>query len=182
MFGPGPPRAARRVGTRGRQAATEARMTLVDSSFAAHGTVNMGTDSRGSGRRGRITVMSAVSRLDRRVLISGAEARASAPRAAEGAGAAARECPCRNRRSRSSARVYADSDSILHEANHQVRIVVENRDPSPNATFIAIGVGAGQAAPAGGRVAVATRLARRGHGSGSVVFSRARACWTRCKV
>jgi hypothetical protein len=73
----------------------------------------------------------------------------------------------------------ADTDSILHNARHQVTIVVENRDHSAAHTFVAIGVGARQAAaPPGGRVALATRL--HGHGSGvaTVTFTGARACWT----
>jgi hypothetical protein len=73
----------------------------------------------------------------------------------------------------------AESDSILQNASHRVTIVVENRDHSPNVTFIAIGVGPRQApAPSSGRVALATRLT--GHGSGSVTLTLldARACWT----
>jgi hypothetical protein len=72
----------------------------------------------------------------------------------------------------------AETDSILHNAAHRVTIVVENRDHSAAHTFVAIGVAARQAAPSGGRVALATRL--RGHGSGSatVTLTGARACWT----
>jgi hypothetical protein len=73
----------------------------------------------------------------------------------------------------------AETDSILHNASHRVTIVVENRDHSAAHTFVVIGVGPRQAtAPAGGRVALATRL--RGHGSGSatVTLLGTRACWT----
>jgi hypothetical protein len=72
----------------------------------------------------------------------------------------------------------AETDSILHDATHRVTIVVENRDHSPNATFLAIGVGPRQAAPAGGRVALATRLSGHGRGSATVTLDGARVCWT----
>jgi CHRD domain len=72
----------------------------------------------------------------------------------------------------------ADTDSILHDASHQVTIVVENRDHSAARTFVAIGVGARQAAPSSGRVALASRLAGRGSGFASVTISGARLCWT----
>jgi len=73
----------------------------------------------------------------------------------------------------------ADTDSILHDATHQVTIVVENRDHSPNATFVAIGVANRQAAPpADGRVALAGRLAGHGRGSASITIAGTRACWT----
>jgi len=73
----------------------------------------------------------------------------------------------------------AETDSILHNAGHRVTIVVENRDHSPNETFIAIGVAPRQAqTPATSRIALATRL--RGHGSGSatVTLLGSRVCWT----
>jgi hypothetical protein len=72
----------------------------------------------------------------------------------------------------------AETDSILHNAAHRVTIVVENRDHSPNHTFVAIGVGPRQAAPPSGRVALATRLAGRGRGSATVTISGPRVCWT----
>ena len=72
----------------------------------------------------------------------------------------------------------AETDSILHNAKHRVTIVVENRDHSPAHTFVAIGVGARQAAPSGGRVALATRLAGHGSGSATVTLLGTRACWT----
>jgi CHRD domain-containing protein len=74
----------------------------------------------------------------------------------------------------------ADTDSILHDAAHQVTIVVENRDHSPNETFIAIGVANRQAAPSGssGRVALAGRLTGHGRGSASITITGARLCWT----
>jgi hypothetical protein len=74
----------------------------------------------------------------------------------------------------------ADTDSILHDAAHQITIVVENRDHSPNETFIAIGVANRQAAPGGsaGRVALAGRLTGHGRGSASVTITGARLCWT----
>jgi hypothetical protein len=72
----------------------------------------------------------------------------------------------------------ADTDSILHNASHKVTIVVENRDHSAAHTFVAIGVGANTATPAGGRVALATRLAGPGRGSATVTFTGARVCWT----
>jgi hypothetical protein len=72
----------------------------------------------------------------------------------------------------------AETDSILHNAAHRVTIVVENRDHSNAHTFVAIGVGARQAAPSSGRVALAARLAGHGRGSATVTFTGARACWT----
>src|SRR5262249_50044848 len=69
-----------------------------------------------------------------------------------------------------------DTDSILHDAAHQVTIVVENRDHSPNETFIAIGVANRQAAPGGGagRVALAGRLTGHGRGSAAGTLTGAR--------
>jgi CHRD domain len=72
----------------------------------------------------------------------------------------------------------ADTDSILHDATHQVTIVVENRDHSAARTFVAIGVGARQAAPSSGRVALATRLAGHGRGTATVTIIGSRVCWT----
>jgi hypothetical protein len=72
----------------------------------------------------------------------------------------------------------AETDSILHNASHKVTIVVENRDHSAAHTFVAIGVGPRTAAPAGGRIALATRLAGHGRGSATVTITGARACWT----
>jgi hypothetical protein len=75
----------------------------------------------------------------------------------------------------------ADTDSILHNAAHQVTIVVENRDHSPNETFIAIGVanrGATAAGGSGGRIALAGRLTGHGRGSAAVTITGARLCWT----
>jgi len=72
----------------------------------------------------------------------------------------------------------ADTDSILHNAAHQVTVVVENRDHSPNETFIAIGVANRQATPAGGRVALAGRLTGHGRGSASITIAGTRLCWT----
>jgi hypothetical protein len=83
----------------------------------------------------------------------------------------------------------ADTDSILHNATHQVTIVLENRDHSNAHTFVAIGVGTRQAAPAppaapapaptaSGRVALASRLAGHGRGSATVTIVGARVCWT----
>jgi hypothetical protein len=70
----------------------------------------------------------------------------------------------------------ADTDSVLHDATHQVTVAVEARDHSTRRTFVAIAVG--PRAPSSGRVALAARL--RGHGSGraTVTFIGARACWT----
>src|SRR4051812_41195086 len=70
----------------------------------------------------------------------------------------------------------ADTDSILHNAAHQVTVVVENRDHSPNETFIAIGVANRQATPPGGRVALAGRLTGHGRGSASITITGARLC------
>lgn len=74
----------------------------------------------------------------------------------------------------------ADTDSILHNGAHQVTVVVENRDHSPNQTFIAIGVVNRSAAPASGAgpVALAARLAGHGRGSAHVTIAGARLCWT----
>jgi len=85
----------------------------------------------------------------------------------------------------------ADTDSILHDAAHQVTIVVENRDHSPNATFVAIGVGARAAAAPGANpgspapspapaapVALAARLGGHGRGSAAVTVAGGRVCWT----
>ena len=72
----------------------------------------------------------------------------------------------------------AETDSILHNAGHRVTIVVENRDHSAAHTFVAIGVGPRTAAPAGGRVALATRLAGHGSGSANVTLIGSRVCWT----
>jgi CHRD domain-containing protein len=72
----------------------------------------------------------------------------------------------------------ADTDSILHNAGHQVTVVVENRDHSPNETFIAIGVANRSAVPAGGGVALAARLAGHGRGSARVTIAGPRLCWT----
>jgi hypothetical protein len=71
----------------------------------------------------------------------------------------------------------AETDSILHDGTHTVTIVVENRDHSPAHTFIAIGVGPRTAA-AGGRTALATRLAGHGRGAATVTIAGARLCWT----
>jgi hypothetical protein len=72
----------------------------------------------------------------------------------------------------------AETDSILHDAGHRVTIVVENRDHSPTATFVAIGVGPRQATPAAGRVALATRLSGHGSASATVTLLGTRVCWT----
>jgi CHRD domain len=70
----------------------------------------------------------------------------------------------------------ADTDSILHDAAHQVTVAVEARDHSTRRTFIAIGVG--PRAPSSGRVALAARLTGHGRGRATVTFAGARACWT----
>jgi hypothetical protein len=79
----------------------------------------------------------------------------------------------------------ADTDSILHNAAHQVTIVVENRDHSPTQTFVAIGVGPRPAtppsaspAPSGASVALAARLAGHGLGGATLTIAGARVCWT----
>jgi hypothetical protein len=72
----------------------------------------------------------------------------------------------------------AETDSILHDATHQVTIVAENRDHSAARTFVAIGVGSRTAAPASGRTALATRLAGHGRGAATVTIAGARLCWT----
>jgi hypothetical protein len=72
----------------------------------------------------------------------------------------------------------ADTDSIMHDATHQVTVAVEARDHSTRRTFVAIAVGPRTAAPTSGRVALAARLTGRGKGSPTVTFSGARACWT----
>jgi CHRD domain len=70
----------------------------------------------------------------------------------------------------------ADTDSVLHDATHQVTIAVEARDHSPGRTFVAIGVG--PRAPSSGRIALAARLTGHGRGRAAVTFTGARACWT----
>jgi hypothetical protein len=70
----------------------------------------------------------------------------------------------------------ADTDSILHDAGHQVTVAVEARDHSTRRTFIAIAVGP-RAAPSSGRVALAARLTGHGSGRATVTFSGTRACW-----
>jgi len=72
----------------------------------------------------------------------------------------------------------ADSDSIVHDATHQVTIAVEARDHSARRTFVAIAVGPRPAAAASGRVALAARLTGHGRARATVTFSGARACWT----
>src|SRR5436190_1766258 len=63
-------------------------------------------------------------------------------------------------------------------AAHPVTIVVGNRAHGPAHAFVAIGVGTQQAAPSGGRVALATRLTGHGSGSATVTLLGTRACWT----
>jgi hypothetical protein len=85
----------------------------------------------------------------------------------------------------------ADTDSILHDAAHQVTIVVENRDHSPTRTFVAIGVGPRAAAPPGANpgspapspapaapVSLAARLAGHGRGVATMTVAGGRVCWT----
>jgi hypothetical protein len=72
----------------------------------------------------------------------------------------------------------AQTDSIVSNGRRRITIVVENRDHSPSHTFVAIGVGPPTAAPASGRVALATRLAGHGRGSATVTIDGARVCWT----
>lgn len=77
----------------------------------------------------------------------------------------------------------AETDSVLHDARHRITIVVQNRDHSPNATFLAIGVttlspGAGPAPtlPAPGvSVRLAARLGGRAHAT--LALTGRRACW-----
>jgi hypothetical protein len=70
----------------------------------------------------------------------------------------------------------AETDSILHDAAHQITIVVENRDHSPNRTFVVIGVANRQ--PTSGSATLRSTLAGRGRGSATVVITGARVCWT----
>jgi hypothetical protein len=70
----------------------------------------------------------------------------------------------------------ADTDSILHDATHELTVAVEARDHSPRRTFVAIAVG--PRAPSSGRIALAARLTGHGGGRATVTFSGARACWT----
>src|SRR4051812_28763754 len=70
----------------------------------------------------------------------------------------------------------ADTDSVLHDAAHQVTVAVEARDHSPRRTFVAIAVG--PRAPSSGRIALAARLTGHGGGRATVTFTGARACWT----
>jgi hypothetical protein len=77
----------------------------------------------------------------------------------------------------------AETDSILHDAHHRVTIVVQNRDHSPNATFLAIGVTtlAPGAAPVptpaapGGSTTLAARLG--GRARATLALTGRRACW-----
>jgi hypothetical protein len=70
----------------------------------------------------------------------------------------------------------ADTDSILHDAAHQLTVAVEARDHSPRRTFVAIAIG--PRAPSSGRVALAARLTGHGTGRATVTFAGTRACWT----
>jgi hypothetical protein len=70
----------------------------------------------------------------------------------------------------------ADTDSVLHDATHQVTVAVEARDHSPRRTFVAIAVG--PRAPSSGRIPLAARLTGHGGGRATVTFTGARACWT----
>src|SRR3954468_15752470 len=72
----------------------------------------------------------------------------------------------------------ADTDSILHDATHQVTVAVEARDHSTRRTVVAIGGGPRTAAPASGRIALAARLTGHGRGRATVTFAGTHACWT----
>jgi hypothetical protein len=80
---------------------------------------------------------------------------------------------------------HAESGAILRKGSRRVTIVVENRDHSPNETFIVVAVTTVRAAP--GRVALRTSLSGRAAGlkgpagAGgrvSVLFTGTRVCWT----
>jgi hypothetical protein len=77
----------------------------------------------------------------------------------------------------------AETDSVLHDARHRITIVVQNRDHSPNATFLAIGVTtltttAGPApAPAAPGVSVTLAARLGGQARATVALSGGRACW-----
>src|SRR6185312_3407370 len=77
----------------------------------------------------------------------------------------------------------AETDSVLHDARHRITIVVQNRDHSPNATFLAIGVTtlapAAGAAPAPGAPGVSvTRAARLGgRAHATLALTGGQACW-----
>jgi hypothetical protein len=69
------------------------------------------------------------------------------------------------------------SDSIVQKGTRRITVVVENRDHSPNETFILVAVTT-TGAPAGGRAALRAHLAgRSAAGSVSVTISGARVCW-----
>ena len=70
------------------------------------------------------------------------------------------------------------SDSIVQKGTRRITIVVENRDHSPNETFILIAVTTH--APAASRVALRASLSRRAGAAGSVTLTitGARVCWT----
>jgi hypothetical protein len=77
----------------------------------------------------------------------------------------------------------AETDSVLHDARHRITIVVENRDHSPNATFLVVGVttlspGAAPApspAAPGVSMTLAARLGERAHAT--LALTGRRACW-----
>src|SRR3954453_4695106 len=70
----------------------------------------------------------------------------------------------------------AATDSVLHDATHQVTIAVEARDHSPGRTFVAIGAAPG--ARSAGGVPLAGRVAGLARGGAAATFAGARACWT----
>jgi hypothetical protein len=69
-----------------------------------------------------------------------------------------------------------ETDSVLHDATHQVTVAVEARDHSARRTFVAIAVA--PRAASNGRATLTARLAGHGRGSATVTFAGARACWT----
>jgi|1186.fasta_scaffold61572_2 hypothetical protein len=72
----------------------------------------------------------------------------------------------------------AETDSIVSNGTRRITIVVENRDHSPNQTFLLVAVTTIRPGAVGGRVALGTRLAGHGRGSANVTITGARLCWT----
>jgi CHRD domain len=71
------------------------------------------------------------------------------------------------------------SDSIVQKGARRITVVVENRDHSPNETFILVAVTTTRA-PAAGRVALRASLSGRaaGGGNASITITVGRVCWT----
>jgi hypothetical protein len=72
----------------------------------------------------------------------------------------------------------AETDSIVSNGTRRITIVVENRDHSPNQTFLLVAVTTIRAGAGSGRVALATPLAGHGRGSAKVTITGGRVCWT----